>query len=162
MAGFDSNGRLRNQRHETFCRLFVHGHPGFRPDLPKGEGPPDTRNNATQSYVQAGYQPGSHHSARQGGYRLLQRSDIHRRIQELREVQEQLERTRLRRWGALVPAAQQLLLDAVHGKRDVTAAQISAAKEILEQAIGPARLRFQAETGDGNGALNVTVYGAKS
>lgn len=162
MAGRDAKGRLRNQRHEKFCNLFVHGNPEFDPRTPRGEGPPDTRDNAAASYRLAGYVCKNAHTAAVGGHRLLSRTDIRARINELRTEEERLARTRLHRWRALVPDAQKLLMDAILGRDDVSASQISAAKEVIEQAIGPTRFRFQVDkAGEGDGALNVTIYGGK-
>lgn len=152
--------RLRNQRHEKFCRLFVHGNPAFDPTTAPSEGPPDTRNNAKQSYLHADFHPRTNKAARQGGYRLLQRSDVRRRINELRDEEQELMSTRQRRWKSLVPDAQELLLRAVRGEEDVTGPQIQAAREIIEQAVGPTRFRFGVSAGaDKDGALNIQVYG---
>lgn len=162
MAGRDSKGRLRNQRHEKFCQYFVHGHPDFDPRTPKGEGQKDTRDNAAASYRAADYVCKNAATAAVGGHRLLRRTDIRVRINELRSEEARIARARVHRWNALVPDAQKLLMDAILGREDVSASQITAAREVLEQALGPSRFRFQVDkSGEGDGALNVTIYGGR-
>lgn len=129
---------LKNPRHEAFCRHWVFGSLERGPS--PGSGDMDTRHNAYLSYVAAGYRARGT-AARACASRLLTRANIRERIAELRDEEGRLQALYLRRWGALLPAAQQVLVDAMEGK-EVTSQQLVAAREVIEQAQGPAHLRF--------------------
>lgn len=152
-------GRLKNEKHEAFARLFVFGDPRHDPRDP--DGPPDTRHRHREAYRAAGYRPRTDEAARVAGYRLLQREDVQRRIQELRDEAVEIAQARRYRWAQLVPDAQEVLLDAVTGRREVRGPEVQAAKAILENEAGPPSLRFKdPKTGKERTGIPVYVLGA--
>ena len=148
-----------NARQEAFCQLWVFGNPGHDPADPLSA--PDTRNNAYQSYVAAGYAArGS--AARACASRLLTKANIRQRIAELRREQERVCEVFLRRWRSLLPKAQQVLEDALDG-REITGPQIQAAREVIQQAEGPVHLRFGGrEPSDERSPLRITLWSGRS
>lgn len=150
---------LRNPKHEAFCQHWVFGNPK-RP-LGGGSSEPDTRQNAFQCYIAVGYRARGA-AARACASRLLAQANIQERISELRREEQRLREVYLRPWKALVPAAQQVLVDAVEGK-EVTSQQLQAAREILHQALGPVQHRFRHPEGDkGVPAIRVTLWSGAS
>jgi phage terminase small subunit len=148
--------RLKNIRHENFCQLFVFGNPAHDPD--DESTPPDTLHNATQAYIQAGYAARGN-AASVNGSRLLRRPDIQERVTELREEAEHMARTRVFRWGQLLADAQEALRRALAGE-EVSTQAVSAAKEIVAQAQGPAHLRFKdPKSGKERVGIPVFVFG---
>lgn len=147
-----------NTRQELFCRLFVLGDPEWSPS---DGSVPDTRGHAARAYIQAGYAARGA-SARAAASRLLRRPAIQDRVIELKELEERMEQVYLRRWGTLLPAAQRVLEDAMRGEA-ITSQQIQAAKVVIEQALGPVALRFEARPDRGAGSeLQVTLWSGAS
>lgn len=150
-------GRLKNPRHEEFCRLFVFGNPRHDPKDP--DSPEETRHLHRESYEAAGYKARGE-SARVLGYRLLQRVDIQERIEELREEVVNVARARRFRWAQLFPDAQEYLWNVVTGREEAESARVSAAKEIIAQDQGPLNLRFRdPKTGKERTGIPVFVLG---
>lgn len=157
MSDTSHSGRRRrhlNGRQEQFCRLFVLGDPNWSP---LEESVPDTRGHAKRAYVRAGYAARGA-SARAAASRLLRSPAVQARIRELRELELKVESVYLRRWESLLPDAQRVLIDAMRGK-PITSVQIQAAKVVLDQALGPVNMRFEArsEANDDSG-LRVTLW----
>lgn len=150
--------RLPNERQELFCSLFVFGNPKHDPDDELS--PPDPRRNATISYMQAGYKAG-YDAARVNASRLLTKANIQVRIGELRTEEQRIKTAFLSHWKTMLPDAQDVLRRAMDGE-EVSPAQISAAKEVIEQAVGPSRFRFGIDKGaDKDGGLQITVWSGK-
>ena len=153
---------LPNHRWELFCNLFVFGHPMHDPKAPKDDrdNPPDPRNNGTIAYMQAGYKAG-YRSAGELAYRLLKKVEISGRIAELRKDELNIRDAFLSPWKTLLPDAQDVLRRAMAGD-PITATQIQAAREVIEQALGPTRFRFGIDRGaDKDGALNITLWSGR-
>lgn len=160
----DDGRKLQNKRWEKFCQLFVFGNPKHDYEAPPEDpdNPAQTRNNATQSYIQAGYKARGA-SASAAASRLLRDVRVQTRISELRNEETRLMQTYLRQWKSVLPNAQSVLVKALDGE-EVSTQQIQAAKEIIDQAQGPTRLRFgiskDGDSGDGN--LNITLWSGRS
>lgn len=151
-------GELENARWERFCQLFVYGHHYTDPEDPTN--PPQTKHNATESYLQAGYKQ-NRLTAGPAGYRLIRKHKIQARLGELKDEAARIQKAFLHQWKMLVPAAQEVLIRGVNGK-DVTPAEIQCAKEIIEQAMGPTRFRFGVDKGgDSTSGLNVTIWAGR-
>ena len=153
---------LENPRWEAFCQYFVLGNPKHDPNAPKDDpqNPPDTRHNATRSYIQAGYKARGP-AARTGASRLLTNANIQARIVALREEQERIWKVYLRPWLSFLPEAQRVLEEAMAGE-EISPAQLRAAKVAIDQALGPTWLRFAPEKGSGSkGGFNVTLWSGR-
>lgn len=148
--------RLANTRHERFCTLFVLGNPKHAPAADDQE-TVDTRNNATQSYLHAGYK-GTEGAAAVSAHRLLRNPKIQVRINELRDEEQRINGVYLRRWKALLADAQDVLTKAMRGE-EVSAQAVAAAREVIEQSEGPSRFRFGVQGGaDKDGGLSITLW----
>lgn len=155
--------KLDNVRWERFCNLFVFGNPKHDREAPPEDpdNPPDTQGNATQSYIVAGYKARGA-AASSAASRLLKDVRIQARIRELRDEETRIMAVRLRQWKAVLPKAQDVLIRALEGE-DVSAQQIQAAKEVIEQAVGPTRFRFGVtKDADADGTLNVTLWSGRN
>jgi len=153
---------LENHRWELFCNLFVFGHPKHDPKAPKDDrdNPPNPRNNGTIAYMEAGYKAG-YRSAGELAYRLLKKVEISGRIAELRKDEQNIRDAFISHWKTMLPDAQDVLRRAMAGEK-VTSVQIQAAKEVIEQALGPTRFRFGTDRGaDTDAALNITLWSGR-
>jgi len=151
---------LANGRWERFCQLFVFGNPAWDPTNEDSEAP-DTRQNATQSYIHAGYKARGA-SANVNASRLLRDARIQARIVELRKEEQRIAGVYLKHWKTLVPKAQAVLLEALEGG-DVSAQAIQAAREVVEQAEGPTRFRFGVQKGgDTDAGLSITLWSGRN
>ena len=153
---------LDNHRHELFCHLLIFGNPDRDPERPKDpSNPPDTRHNATESYIHAGYRPRNRDSARKAASRLLSRVDIQARLAELRTEEQRIKNAFLSHWKSLLPEAQAVLVKAMAGE-EVTTQALQAAREVIEQAQGPTRFRFGVQKGaDEDAGLHVTIWSGR-
>lgn len=145
---------LTNPRQEAFCQFWVFGDPKLDPTDPQST---DSRNNASQSYMAAGYRARGA-AARACASRLLTNANIQARIAELRQEEQRVREVYMRSWRTLLPKAQQVLEDALDGK-EISGRQIQAARIVIEQAEGPAHLRFGDQRGsDAQTPLNITLW----
>lgn len=150
--------RLSNPRHEVFCHLFVFGHPDHDPEDPFSI--PNTFHNATQSYLGSGYKA-TGPSATKAGSRLLSRVDIQNRIGELRKDQTRIKTAFLEHWKSMLPDAQDVLRRAIAGE-EVSPQALTAARDIIEQAQGPTRLRFGIDKGaDTDTGISVVLWSGR-
>lgn len=149
--------RLKNHRHERFCQLFTIGNPQYAPELGDEQEAVDTRQNATQSYLHAGYK-GTAASAAVSAHRLLRQTKIQARINELRDEEQRINGVYLRRWKAMLADAQEVLAKAMRGE-EVSAQAVASAREVIEQSEGPSRFRFGVQGGaDKDGGLSITLW----
>lgn len=161
MSETSNTGRRRrhlNGRQERFCQLFVLGDPEWSPQEGRV---PDTRGHAKRAYVRAGYAARGA-SARAAASRLLRSRAVQARVRELRELELKIESVYLRRWESLLPDAQRVLIDAMRGE-PITSVQIQAAKVVLDQALGPVNMRFDARSeANDNSQLRVTLWSGRA
>ena len=153
---------LPNPRQEKFCNLFVFGDPHHDPKRPKDDrdNPPDTKNSATFAYMGAGYKA-TLPSSRTLGSRQLRKVHIMARIAELKKEEQNIKSAFTHHWKTILPEAQEVLLSAMRGE-DVSTQAVTAAREIIEQAVGPTRFRFGLDKGaDTDGALNITLWSGR-
>lgn len=152
---------LPNRRQEDFCRLFVFGDGKVPEGGKSSKGESDPRHNATRAYVAAGYKAGSLPGASVSASRLLRNAKIQHRIEELRAVEDRTMNVFLRRWGSLLPDAQQVFVDAMAGK-EVTPIQLRAAREVVDRAQGrPESRRKSPNVEDDRPPLTITVWGGR-
>lgn len=163
MKRSQSGRRLLNIRHERFTQLFVFGTPDWDPALPadqQEEGAIDTRSNATQSYIHAGYKARGA-SANVSASRLIHLPKIQVRINELRDEEQRIMGVYLRRWRTMLASAQEVLAKAMRGE-EVSAQAMTAAREVIEQSEGPSRFRFGIQQGAGKDAgLSITLWSGR-
>lgn len=154
----DEDRALANPRWEEFCLLFVFGNPKYNAELrPKDQEAPDTRNNATQSYILAGYQARGR-NAWTAASRICRDVRVQNRIVELRKMEQRAATVYLRHWKTILPKAQRKL-EEILDMEGVSAQTIQAAKEVIEQSEGPSRFRFGVQKGaDTDGTLNITLW----
>lgn len=150
---------LSNSRQEAFCRFWVFGNPKHDPG--DSASPLDTRGNGRQSYIAAGYKARGA-SADTAAWRMLRNVEVQDRIAELRSEEERLQGVYLQHWKSLLSKAQQVLvraMDEVLSGAEIRPHHITAAREVIEQAVGPSRLRFGAQNGaNAGGGINVTLW----
>lgn len=152
--------KLSNPRWESFCQYFVFGNPKHDPEGPPEQEEIDTRGNATQSYIHAGYKARGA-SANVNASRLLRRANIQTRINELRDEEQRMMGVYLRRWKTMLADAQRVLEQAMRGE-DIPASAVTAAREVIEQAEGPSRFRFGVQKGASkDGGLSITLWSGR-
>lgn len=154
---------LENLRWEAFCRYLVVGNPEHDPKPARRhdpDNPPNTRHNATKSYVAAGYKAKGH-AAGVNAHRLLKKADIRSRITALQHEVQRVTSLYMRDWRALLVDAQNVLVKAMRGE-EISSQAIQAAREVIRQAEGPAHLRFgpQARQNENQG-LRVTLWSGR-
>ena len=154
---------LENPRWEAFCLYFVLGNPKRDPNAPKDDpqNPPDTRNNATRSYIQAGYTARGN-SASVCAHKLLRNAQVQARLVELRDEATRIKKAFMRQWAEMLPDAQDVLARSMAGE-DVSANEIRSAKHVIDQAEGPTRFRFGVQKGADKDASgwNVTLWSGR-
>ena len=83
------------------------------------------------------------------------------RIAELKKEEQNIKSAFTHHWKTILPEAQEVLLSAMRGE-DVSTQAVTAAREIIEQAVGPTRFRFGLDKGaDTDGALNITLWSGR-
>ncbi len=122
---------------------------------------PNTRNNATQSYIQAGYRARGN-AAYAAASRLLRDVRVQARCSELRKMEQRIASVFLSNWKTLLAEAQDVLRRAMAGE-EVSTQAVQAAREVIDQAEGPSRFRFGIDKGaDQDGGLNITLWAGKN
>jgi hypothetical protein len=149
---------LRNPRHERFCQLWARGNPLHDPEDPLS--PPDTLGVGTTAYVAAGYQARGHGAAVNASL-LLRRADVQARIRAIRSAIDTEASVMVASWLSMMPEAQRVVRKALRGQ-EVSAAELAAAKLVVDRAEGPLTFRFRDKEGKERALVPLFVYGANT